>query len=134
MCSSGQEENLEHVLYYCPNSRRVWRSIQTLLVEFKGTDIRINRINATTGFWRTEVNDELLIVNTICSITRFHLWKIRCKVKYGNEVFDYLKSTRLLKSSLRNHIENVLSSTSSNNQVLQMMRNLDKLIQEMIFL
>ena len=134
MCSSGQEENLEHVLYYCPNSRRIWRSIQTLLSKFKGTNIRINRINATTGFWRTEVNDELLIVNTICSITRFHLWKIRCKVKFGNEMFDYLKSTRLLKSSLHNHIKTLLSSTSSNNQILQMMRNLDKLIQEIIFL
>ena len=131
MCNSDTEENLEHLLFYCSNSRRIWKAIQSLISKFTGKTIIINNIIATTGFWQTEVNEEILILNMICSITRFHIWKVRCKVKYGKEVIDFHANIRILRCDLQNHLVNLMSS-NTNKATIQSIRRLNSMVNDTI--
>ena len=45
----------------------------------------------------------LKLVNMVLSIARFHIWKIRCSVKYGDEQVSLQKSKNQLKYSLTSH-------------------------------
>ena len=50
------------------------------------------------------ITDKLLIKNVVLGITRFHLWKIRNRIRYDFESFPTGKNFRILKWSLLNHI------------------------------
>ena len=131
--SNNVLENLDHLLFYCPNSKRIWRSIQELLSRFSNRAIVVDNVIATTGLWQDGVNTEYLLMNTICSITRFHIWKVRCKIRYGEEIVDFNSNAGLLVSGLRNHMNNLLSSHSNDTAIGNDVNRLIVLIDNLSF-
>ena len=126
-------ENLDHLIFYCPNSNRIWSTIQVLLSRFSNKTIVVDNIVATTGLWQNGVSNECLLMNTICSITRFHIWKVRCKIRYGQEVVDFNSNVGLLTSRLRNHMNNLLSSHSDDTDLVNDVNRLIDLINNLNF-
>ena len=130
---SGFDENLDHVLYFCQNSRRIWHGIQILLNKFSNRNIVVDNIIATTGFWQDGISNDILLINVICSIVRFHLWKVRCKIRHGEEDIDFNRSIRLLMISLHNHMDNLLSSKSNDRTFQVMVQDLKELFKDLHF-
>ena len=108
-------------------------TIQVLLSRFSNKTIVVDNIVATTGLWQNGVSNECLLMNTICSITRFHIWKVRCKIRYGQEVVDFNSNVGLLTSRLRNHMNNLLSSHSDDTDLVNDVNRLIDLINNLNF-
>ena len=130
VCKSNMDENLEHLLFFCENSRQIWTRVQHLLRNVFGDKISITSLEATTGYWQTEINNDTLIMNLINSITRFHLWKVRNRVKYENERIQFSGNIRVLKYSLLQHISLLKSSESSNKPIIDIVYKLEREIRD----
>ena len=118
VCKNGDISNAEHLLFACQNSSMIWKKIENLLSYVEGKRVTIGMHQALTGFWQDGVGDEILLKNSIMSITKYHFWKVRNSIKYDDKSIDLLGSSRILKSLLINHIE-VLSSIYSQNDTVK---------------
>ena len=133
ICQLGIIENVDHVLYFCETSRRIWHGVQVLINNFSNKNIVVDNIIATSGLWQEGISNEVLLLNSLLSIVRFHLWCIRCKIRHGGENIDFNQSIRLLKTSIHNHMDNLLSSQSNDRDFLVMVQNLCDLVKDMHF-
>ena len=88
VCTSGELENAEHLIYKCHNSAQIWKRVENLISYVEQNRLTISSQHALTGFWQEEARDELLLKNVVISITRYHLWKIRNSIKYDAKLID----------------------------------------------
>ena len=109
-------ENLEHLLYSCSNVKHIWHFTSKILKDI-WPHVGIGNIEAISGLWNSGVSNEILIINTIIGIVRFHIWKIRNRIKYGQEVIPSIKSLIILKCELLQHLEMLKSSKKCNPEV-----------------
>ena len=99
------EENLEHIVYECNDSNIIWPIIEQIFRKvFDDNSITISKSAILTGMFDENITDKLLIKNVVLGITRFHLWKIRNRIRYDFESVPTGKNIRILKWSLLNHI------------------------------
>ena len=99
------DENFEHIIYECNNSKYIWPLIEKVLREtFDDNAISVCKPVVLTGFFDDSTSDKLFMINVVMSITRFHLWKIRNKIRYDFESIPIYKNITILKWSLLNHI------------------------------
>ena len=118
-------ENLEHLLATCPNSRRTWVFIQRVISSAFGEEITISREAILSGF-RDDISDKFLILNMIMGIVRFNIWKIRNRIKLDFENFTFQKRTNILISELSRHFDllvNPMSSNSFVNEIIPRLRD-----------
>ena len=109
-------ENLEHLLYSCSNVKHIWHFTSKILKDI-WPHVGIGNIEAISGLWNSGVSNEILIINTIIGIVRFHIWKIRNRIKYGQEVIPSIKSLIILKCELLQHLGMLKSSKKCNPEV-----------------
>ena len=64
------DENLEHLLFTCPNSRRTWVFIQRVLNSAFGEDISVTREVVLSGLRNNELSDRVLLINMVIGIVR----------------------------------------------------------------
>ena len=108
-----RDENLEHILYECNNSSYIWSVVEKFLRNtFGDNSIIVSKPEILTGFWSDIVSHRLLLINVIIGITKFHIWKMRNKIRYDFELIPLDKSIRILKWSLLNHITMLRKSNS----------------------
>ena len=107
-------ENLEHLLFSCCNVTPIW-SYAKQIIDSTWPGISITRIEALSGTWRDGISNENLILNMIYGIIRFHIWKIRNRIKYDRETISVSQSICILKWELLNHLE-LLSSNKKNDE------------------
>ena len=108
VCRSGLIENLEHLIYECPNSYRIWNNVEEIIKKWLGFSYTMGKIQSLAGVWETKSNTisaEVLIINVLASISRYHLWKVRSSIRYGNESISFTGSARMLKWSLVQHMK-----------------------------
>ena len=103
VCKSGANENVEHVLYDCTLIGQIWQSTETL-VRIIFPDFTIDKETAVTGFRPHAIDIKVLIANVILSIARFHIWKIRNRIKYNKEKISCESSILILKWRWTQHI------------------------------
>ena len=108
----------------------IWIKIENLLSYVEGKRVNIGMHQALTGFWQDGVGDEILLKNSIMSITKYHFWKVRNSIKYDNKSIDLLGSSRILKSLLLNHSEVLLSIHSQNDTVRRYLLKINEAIEE----
>ena len=101
-------ENLEHLLFSCISVTPIWSYAKKIL-DKTWPGISITKIEAISGTWKDGVTNENLMLNMVFGIIRFHIWKIRNRIKYDNEQISSSQSIRILKWELLNHLE-LLSS------------------------
>ena len=130
VCRNGDISNGEHLIFKCQNSYQIWKKIEVLMSYVNQKRVTIEMQQALTGFWQEGIGDETLLNNMVISITRYHLWKVRNSIKYDNKSIDLIGSSRILKSSLINHVDTLIYVYSHNIIVQQYLRSLKRGIVE----
>ena len=107
VCNSGIED-LEHLIFLCDHSKYIWSLINNILNSSLEEQIQLNTIHSLLGIRQDALynfdHKILKFINMILGVTRYHIWKIRCSVKYGNEPMSLQKSKHQLKYSLSSHL------------------------------
>ena len=127
-------ENGIHCLYECPNSKQIWLKVERILSHIQGKRVTITSQQALSGFWENGVDDEVLLGNMIMGVTRYHLWKVRNSIQFDEKQIDLSGSSKILKTSLLNHIGILLSVNKDNGQICRYLRDLKHCIGENEFL
>ena len=106
ICSTckSNKENLEHLLFSCSNATPIWSYAKKILDKV-WPGVTITRLEALSGSWRDGVSNKNLVLNMVYGIIRFHIWKIRNRIKYDGETITTPQSIRILKWELLNHLE-----------------------------
>ena len=126
------DENLEHVLYECNNSEYIWRAVENILRNtFNDNSISISKPEVLTGMWKNTVSPKLLLMNVVISISKFHIWKIRNKLRYDFELTDKDKSIKILKWSLFNHISLLKKNESSKSSLFDILNTMERNVRSM---
>ena len=132
-CTSGSIENMEHLLIHCKYNLHIWRRIENIVKVFLDETYTLDTLEVMLGYWNISENHfstDIKIVNVIMGICRYHIWKMRNNIKYGNaEDIGYTRSVMFLKLSIESHFQLLtLSSTIKENikdkltKVLNIMR------------
>ena len=116
-------ENLEHLLYGCANATPIWNFI-TKIINGIWPSVLFSKQEAISGFWKNGISNEILILNMITSIVRFHLWKTRNRIKYGNEEISTFQSITILKWELTHHLELLKSNKKCEPMILKLFENI----------
>ena len=130
-CQGQNIENLQHLLFNCKESKILWEVIQKVIQDYLGRPIALDKTLALTGLWQSGVTQDILITNMILGITRHHIWKIRCKIWYGGEKISTNLNLRILKSSLLNHVQLLISSKTTQadliNNIIMLKTEIEKI-------
>ena len=129
-CQGKNVENLQHLLFSCIESTKLWHVILASCQEYLGSSITLDKKLALTGLWQSGITTEMLITNMILSITRHQIWKIRCKTWYGGKTISTNHSLRILKNSLLDHIQILVSSSSSQADLIVHLNRLETTIKK----
>ena len=101
-------EDIEHLIFHCENSQQIWHRVSEILNISLSDGFHVNKMISILGIWQDANNDydqkTLKFINTILSITRFHIWKVRCSIKYGQEQISMIRNMSQLKYSLSTHL------------------------------
>ena len=116
-------ENLEHLLYGCANATPIWNFIKKIINGI-WPSVLFSKQEAISGFWENGISNEILILNMITSIVRFHIWKTRNRIKYGNEEISTFQSITTLKWELTHHLELLKSNKKCEPMILKLFENI----------
>ena len=103
MCNSNSSEDLTHLLCECEHAKIIWNNLQNVFDKW-GVGLQIDKSHIISGFRPINLTQEANFINTILSITRFHIWKIRNKVKYGQENITIHENINSFKYYLTQHL------------------------------
>ena len=109
-------ENLEHLLFSCCNVSPIW-SFAKRILDKTWPGVSITKIEAISGSWIDGASDENLILNMVYGIIRFHIWKIRNRIKYDKEEVSISKSIGILKWELLRHLEILSTNKECDNNL-----------------
>ena len=112
MCTSNSSEDLMHLLNECKHARIIWKNIQYIFDKW-GVGLKIDSNHIITGFRPRNLTPEADFINAILSITRFHIWKIRNRVKYGQENITIQENINSLKYCIIQHLITLERSKTS---------------------
>ena len=115
VCDDDIVEDIEHLLYRCENSKKVWDIINQIILSFLGQPVQLYQVflGAFTDEGTTSMRTYM--VNVILSITRYHLWKVRNSIKYDNDTINFITSKHRLKWDIIQHLK-ILDSVSEQNK------------------
>lgn len=129
-CPSQHIENLEHLLFNCVESKNTWVVVEEILKEYLGRTLLIRKMHALTGIWQSEITLDTIILNMVLSMTRHHIWKIRCKKWFGDVNTSQKQSLGLLKNNLLDHVKILTSSKITDKQFVPKLIALELSIKE----
>ena len=129
-------EDIKHLLYGCDGTKDLWSYTETILSTWLNEPFRIRDVEALSGSWNfdfKEINNKTLLTNTVLSICRHHIWRTRCKLKYGNAQKNSSASLRMLKWLLRDHLNTLIQSNTNSasdicEELLESMDRIDQLL------
>ena len=133
ICKTGQYEDIKHLLYGCNEIKETWKLIEEIIQNSFGHPIKINYNESISGFWNTNAihtKIQLCLINVLLGICRYHIWKIRNSIKYGNENINFIQRRRILKFDLKTHIHILISSVNTQN-IKGILKGLETHIMEM---
>lgn len=82
-----ENETLCHLLFECRIVKPVWKKMQNLLCSITDVNVIFNAKNVIIGFDNVAIPDNenvRTIYNFVTFIAKWHIWKHRNNVKYGN--------------------------------------------------
>ena len=103
VCDSNIPENIDHLIYECSTVKPLWNLIAAICSDWLGEPFAITKNLSLSGEWQNTPTENSIILNVIISITRFHIWKIRNLIKYGEEKVSPISNIKRLKWSLGQH-------------------------------
>lgn len=121
MCNRGVVEDINHLLYDCQNAKELWGIMEQIVTTWLNEPFIIQEIQALTGVWNNEymnVDNKILIINTLLSICRHHIWRRRCSIKYGNEQINQTQNKKLLKWRIIEHLDLLIQSNTMSSSAM----------------
>ena len=121
LCNTGVVENLEHLLINCRYNLQLWKRVEIITNNMFEEKHKIDDKVVILGFLvdkdtKNWVNFE--IANMLLSICRYHIWKMRNNVKYGEkDDVGYTLSAKFLRYDIESHIQVLSLSGSTNDDV-----------------
>ena len=115
MCSTQCTEDILHLLFACGKNKTIWKIIDKIILESFGCVINININEAISGYWNPgNVHSpiDVSLINVLLGICRYHIWKIRNSIKYGNEKINFVQRVKILKFDLKTHVHILLASVN----------------------
>ena len=104
MCCDGNTiEDIFHLFVECSLYTPVWQYVKRLIFKFTKNSNDITEFHQILGIQKYTA--EYLLVNMILGVTRWIIWKSRCRIKYNKDSIVSADITRDLKRSLRIHVD-----------------------------
>ena len=116
ICNDQVSEDINHLLLECNGSKNLWNILEEVIMNSFNFVINIQFKEVISGYWNPNnfhSTSETNLINVLLSICRYHIWKIRNCIKYGNETVSFVQSVKRLKFDLINHANLLLSSSST---------------------
>ena len=112
VCRKGIIENLEHLIYDCYIAKNMWQHLQAIAKSWtKNMSFELNKLEAISGYWEEDLNYDVLILNTLLSLGRYYMWKMRCKTQYDNLIINSFAEISIgLKFYILDHLQTLLVS------------------------
>ena len=113
LCRVGAIEDMEHLLIDCRYNKLIWKTIEDIIKEVINQSFKIDIRTIMLGFVDTSYpQNDVLIINMLLSICRYHVWKMRNNIKYGNEDdIGFVKCKNILKYDLLSHLKLIIHSS-----------------------
>ena len=126
-CTTGSIENMEHLLLGCKYNKFIWKLIEKIVKKLVGESFKINTLEVLLGIWSvvdTRSLTDVKIINVIMGMCRYHIWKMRNNIRYGNEdEIGFTKSVKLLKISLESHLQLLILSSKPDEETKEKFNN-----------
>ena len=127
ICSSGEIENLEHLLIGCKYNMLIWNQLEKIIKKCLIETYHIDIIGIMLGVW--SVNDahsliEVKLINVLLGICRFHIWKMRNNIKYGEEDdIGFIRCIKILKSNIESHLQVLILSSNTDHEIKEKVKD-----------
>ena len=115
MCTTGEIENIDHLLFECTGNKNIWNLMENIFRSTFGRIFLISLKMAISGYWNPDQSHsriEVSLINALLGICRYHIWKIRNSVKYGNDQISYIQRLKFLKFDMESHLNILLLSVN----------------------
>ena len=115
ICNTGEIEDIGHLLIKCNTITSLWKIIEKVILDSFGHIVEVNLKEVISGYWNqnnTHSPIEVDLINVQLGICKYHIWKIRNSIKYGNEEITYFQRLKVLKFDLETHLHILLSSVN----------------------
>ena len=97
------------MLFNCNNSITIWNKTETIinkwLTEIAENNIKINKSVVLSYAHMNHHENISFIVNTVISIVRFHIWKIRNRIRYDSENISLYTNFKILQETIVQHVK-----------------------------
>ena len=127
ICNTGIIKNLEHLLIGCRQNIEFWKLLEKIIKKHFGynysTDMKLAMFGVLNFKALSNPND-LLIVNTLLGINRYHIWKVRNCTKYGEENINIYQSLRRLKNEIECHLQVLLFGSKTSSDVKEKIKSI----------
>ena len=113
LCKTGEVENMDHLMMGCSYNLVIWKLLETVIHMSFGYFYKIDLFEIMLGFLSAEdvqSPSDILIINVLIGICRYHIWKKRNCIRYGAENISFNQSVKSLKIDLETHFQTLLFS------------------------
>ena len=121
LCDNKTLESIDHLLIECRYNSHIWDLMGRVISHILDDRYKIDSMAIILGVFKVQdmqSHINLNIINVLLGICRYHLWKIRNNMKYGNQVdVGYNQSIKMLKYDLQYHIRILISSDNTEKEV-----------------
>ena len=119
LCRVGAIEDMEHLLVVCRYNKLIWKTIEDIIKEVINQSFKIDIKTMMLGFADASYpQNDVLIINMLLSICRYHVWKMRNNIKYGNEDdIGFVKCKNILNYDLQSHLKLIIHSSQRDIEV-----------------
>ena len=121
LCDNKTLESIDHLLIECRYNSHIWDLMERVISHILDDRYKIDSMAIILGVFKVQdmqSHINLNIINVLLGICRYHLWKIRNNMKYGNQVdVGYNQSIKMLKYDLQYHIRILISSDNTEKEV-----------------
>ena len=130
-CNSGIE-NLEHMLQ-CQYRKKVWLLVERIINKALGLNIKLNRLEILTGYFKTDIEFEAgVIINFCLSMTRYAIWLNRNSIRNDQVVISFEECYLKLKHFLLGQIKIIEMSKKTKPKMKKMLTKLSESINEVL--
>ena len=110
VCHTGTE-NLEHMLISCCYKRKIWKLIERVIQQSFGDGFSLSKLEIMCGIFPDDLqNDNILIVNMILGMTRYHIYLMRNITKNEGKQITFTECYVRLRYYMTNHVKLLLIS------------------------
>ena len=107
ICPTGDIESMDHLMTGCKYGQVLWNKLESIIQACFGPSYKLDLITIMLGLWNIDANRnelDITIINALLSMCRYHIWKVRCCIKYGHENIPQIQSVKRFQIDSKSHL------------------------------